>query len=139
MNTTNSQNTTTLTIEVDPAQSGQDTINQAVHAFFCVLQTWIDKDGKHDLGGYSAVNHDERIDTLTWQAHCIAKDYQAMITNKSKWIVTHDVYLCYPNARPTLIKAGTEVVCHDDGAFKTISTTGAKPHTIPADAVSKAE
>ena len=139
MNKHTQQNKTTITIEIDPALSGQEIAEQATNAFFAILQAHADPEAKHDLGGFSSHNHDSQEDTLMWNAQRIYKDYENEILCSVNWITTQDVYLCYPNARPTRIKAGTQVERHEDGTFTTISTTGATPHTIPAEAVTKAE
>ena len=141
MNKHTQQNKTTITIEIDPALSGQDMIEQATHAFFAILQAHADPQNHFDLGGFSSVHHHERFDSVKWHAHQIATDYETDAKDLDwcgTWVVTHDIFLAYSNARPTLIKAGTEVVKQDDGTFIT-SCTISKPHVIPADAVSRKE
>lgn len=132
----NKQNqSVTLTITINPAQSGQDLAEQATHVFFQVLQQGIDPEHKLDLGGFSSVHHDDRYDNVLWHAKQIVTDYE---TDAQEYVVAHDIYLCYPNARPTLIKAGTSVERQQDGTFTTCCTIS-KPHVIPSDAVKRAE
>jgi hypothetical protein len=140
MNTPNSQ-IITLTININPASSGDEIIEQATHAFFTILQNASDPQNHFDLGGFSAVYHQDRFDLIKWNAMQIATDYQTDAKDLDwcgTWVVTHDIFLAYPNARPTLIKAGTEVVKQDDGTFIT-SCTISKPHVIPAEAVTRKE
>jgi GTP cyclohydrolase III len=139
MNTQNDQSVT-ITITINPATSGQEIAEQAVHTFFCVLQTALDPKAQHDLGGFSGLNHTGRYDSLLWHATCIAKAYDEEIRHSEKWIVSTDVFLAYSNARPTLIKAGTEVHRQADGTFVTIpnvNSTSSKAHTIPSEAVTR--
>lgn len=127
-----------IAITINPALLAwkQDLAEQATHAFFQILQQGIDPEGKLDLGGFSSVHHEDRYDNVLWHAKQIVTDYE---TDAQEYVVAHDIYLCYPNARPTKIKAGTQVERQQDGTFTTISTTGATPHTIPSDAVKRAE
>ena len=117
MNTPKNQ---TITITINPAMSGQQIIEEATHAFFVTLQNAIDPQNKLDLGGFSSVNHEARFDAIKWQAYCILKQYEEVSRGMEAWVTENDIYLAYPNKRPTFIPAGTEVARQADGTFKTL-------------------
>lgn len=58
-----------------------DLAEKATHALFATIQTELDPKAEHDLGGWSAMHHEERFDSIRWHASQIALDLHRITRN----------------------------------------------------------
>jgi hypothetical protein len=59
----------------------EDLAERATHALFATIHNELDPKAEHDLGGWSALNHDERFDSIRWHASQIARNLSEVVRN----------------------------------------------------------
>lgn len=62
----------------------QDIAEKATHALFASIHNDLDPKAGHDLGGWSALHHSERFDTIRYHAYKVAESLAAIVEEQAK-------------------------------------------------------